>query len=209
MAFCSTKHRRRQRPRTPHQAIRTRDQAAARRTGRRVMQCRRAIIQFATGLREKDADDIPSDASKDYSDMTTHKGKCFCGAVEIEVQGAPEGMGYCHCSSCRSWSAAPVNAFTLWTPQNVHVTKGAEHLGKYAKTEASHRQYCRKCGGHLMTDHPPLGLVDVYAATIPTLKFTPGVHVNYAETVLPMKDGLPKLKDFPAELGGSGATMAE
>ena len=23
------------------------------------------------------------------------------------------------------------------------------------------------------------------------------MHVNYAETVLPMKDGLPKLKDFP------------
>ena len=47
------------------------------------------------------------------------------------------------------------------------------------------------------------------AATIPTLKFTPGVHVNYAETVLPMKDGLPKLKDFPTELGGSGVAVAE
>ena len=141
--------------------------------------------------------------------MTTYKGKCFCGSVEIEVQGAPEAMGYCHCSSCRSWSAAPVSAFTLWKPQHVRVTKGAEHLSKYAKTEMSHRQYCKRCGGHLMTDHPPLGLVDVYAATIPTLKFTPGVHVNYAETVLPMKDGLPKLKDFPAELGGSGVALAE
>jgi len=27
--------------------------------------------------------------------------------------------------------------------------------------------------------------------------------------VLPMRDGLPKLKDFPAELGGSGEAMAE
>jgi len=35
------------------------------------------------------------------------------------------------------------------------------------------------------------------------------VHVNYAETVLPMRDGLPKLKDFPAELGGSGEHVAE
>jgi len=60
-----------------------------------------------------------------------------------------------------------------------------------------------------MTDHPPLGLVDVYAATIPTLEFSPSVHVNYAETVLPMKDGLPKLKDFPAELGGSGLVVPE
>ncbi len=57
--------------------------------------------------------------------------------------------------------------------------------------------------------HPTLGLVDVFAATLPTLAFTPGVHVNYSETVLPMRDGLPKLKDFPAELGGSGEMVTE
>jgi len=41
------------------------------------------------------------------------------------------------------------------------------------------------------------------------LKFEPGVHVNYQETVLPMKDGLPKFKDFPAEFGGSGLMVSE
>ncbi|MER9725940.1 MULTISPECIES: GFA family protein [unclassified Mesorhizobium] len=141
--------------------------------------------------------------------MTVHKGGCFCGAVEIKVHGAAEAMGYCHCGSCRSWSASPVNAFTLWKPQNVKVTRGAEFLSGFEKTEMSDRQFCTKCGGHLMTVHPPLGLVDVYAATIPGVKFTPGVHVNYAETVLPMKDGLPKLRDFPAELGGSGIAVPE
>ena len=138
-----------------------------------------------------------------------HTGACFCGAVEIEVTGAPEAMGYCHCSSCRSWSAGPVNAFTLWKPQNVRVTKGEQFLGRFKKTEMSDRQFCVKCGGHLMTNHPPIGLTDVYAATIPGVKFAPGVHVNYSETVLRMKDGLPKLKDFPAELGGSGVAVPE
>ena len=141
--------------------------------------------------------------------MTVHRGGCFCGVIEIEVHGTAEAMGYCHCSSCRSWSASPVNAFTLWKPENVKVTKGAEFLSGFEKTEMSDRQFCTKCGGHLMTAHPPLGLVDVYAATIPGVKFTPGLHVNYAETVLPMKDGLPKLRDFPAELGGSGVALAE
>ena len=60
-----------------------------------------------------------------------------------------------------------------------------------------------------MNNHPPLGLVDVFAATLPTLASRPGVHVNYAETVLPMRDGLPKLKDFPAEFGGSGEQVSE
>ena len=60
-----------------------------------------------------------------------------------------------------------------------------------------------------MTNHPSLKLVDVFAATLPTLKFIPGVHINYAETVLPMKDGLPKMKDVPADFGGSGVQIAE
>ena len=139
----------------------------------------------------------------------THKGACFCGGVQIEVTGEPAGMGYCHCASCRSWSAGPVNAFTLWKPEAVRVVLGAGNIATFSKTAMSELKYCARCGGHLMTNHPPLGLVDVYAATLPTLPFTPGVHVNYAETVLPMRDGLPKLKDFPAELGGSGQHVPE
>ena len=59
-----------------------------------------------------------------------HVGSCFCGAVKLEVTGSPEAMGYCHCSSCRSWSAGPVNAFTLWDPDAVKVTQGADQIGK-------------------------------------------------------------------------------
>ena len=138
-----------------------------------------------------------------------HIGKCFCGAVELEVTGSPEAMGYCHCRSCRSWSGGPVNAFSLWKPEAVKVTSGADLIATFAKTPLSERKYCTKCGGHLMANHPPLGLVDVFYATLPTLDFKPAVHVNYAETVLPMKDGLPKLKDFPKEFGGSGEAMPE
>jgi hypothetical protein len=136
-------------------------------------------------------------------------GSCFCGTVTLETTGEPEAMGYCHCASCRSWSGGPVNAFSLWKPDAVRVTSGSTRLATFEKTPQSLRQYCADCGGHLMTVHPTLGLVDVFAATIPSLTFAPTVHVNYAETVLPMRDGLPKLKDFPAELGGSGEVIAE
>jgi hypothetical protein len=84
--------------------------------------------------------------------MAVYKGECFCGAVQLEVSGEPEG----HCRSCRSWSGGPVNAFALWKPEAVRVTAGAEYLGMFQKTEVSQRQYCKKCGGHLMTNHPPL-----------------------------------------------------
>jgi len=60
-----------------------------------------------------------------------------------------------------------------------------------------------------MTNHPLFGLIDVSASTLPPLSFRPALHVNYAETVLTMRDGLPKFKDFPAEIGGSGEQMPE
>ena len=136
-------------------------------------------------------------------------GSCFCGAVQFELTGEPAAMGYCHCESCRHWSAGPVNAFVLWKPDALRITKGAGNIGTYTKNPSSNRKWCKTCGGHIFSEHPGLGLTDVYSAVIPDLEFKPGVHVNYQETVLHMKDGLPKLKDFPKEFGGSGQMMAE
>jgi Zn ribbon nucleic-acid-binding protein len=85
-----------------------------------------------------------------------------------------------------------VSALTWWKKENVSVTKCAEFLGKFKSSEISDRRYCTKCGGHVRN-----------------FPFTPAVHLNYEETVLPMKDGLPKLKDFPASIGGSGETLPE
>jgi hypothetical protein len=137
----------------------------------------------------------------------TYKGSCFCGAVSITVTGEPVVMGYCHCESCRHWSAGPVNAFTLWKPEAVKITGGAEHIGTYNKTPQSSRKWCKTCGGHLMTEHPGMRLVDVYAAILPALEFKPREHVHYQEAVLRIVDSLPKHKDLPKAAGGSGVLL--
>ncbi|CDM56136.1 MULTISPECIES: GFA family protein [Rhizobium] len=142
-------------------------------------------------------------------DQKTYSGRCFCGAVEIVVTGDPVAMGYCHCASCRHWSAGPVNAFTLWQPQTVHVTKGGEHVEGYQRSDTSVRKFCELCGGHLYTEHPTWGVTDVYAALLPDLDYAPALHVNYQESVLHIRDGLPKYKDMPAEMGGSGDLLPE
>ena len=141
--------------------------------------------------------------------MNTYKGSCFCGTVQFTLTGEPAAMGYCHCDSCRQWAAAPVNAFTLWQPQALRITRGHEQIGVYHKTQRSYRKWCKACGGHLFTEHPHWNLVDVYAAVIPEFPFRPGVHVNYQETKLPLHDGLPKFVDLPQEMGGSGAAALE
>ncbi|MGH8528849.1 MAG: GFA family protein [Nevskiales bacterium] len=139
----------------------------------------------------------------------SYQGSCFCGEVQFTVTGEPAATGYCHCASCRHWSAGPVNAFSLWKPEAVKVTKGADMIGTYHKTPQSYRKWCTKCGGHIFSEHPGLGLTDVYAAVMPDFPHKPAVHVNYGEKVLSIKDGLPKMKDFPKEMGGTGVVLPE
>jgi hypothetical protein len=139
----------------------------------------------------------------------TYKGTCFCGAVAFEATGAPVFMGYCHCTDCRTWLGAPVNGFAMWAPPNVRITKGAEHVGSFNKTEKAYRKFCKTCGGAVMTELRGFGLVELFPALMPGFAYQPAMHVFYAEKMLPMKDGLPKFKDLPANAGGSGEMLAE
>jgi hypothetical protein len=148
-------------------------------------------------------------AERPQTETVTHIGTCFCGAVAIAVMGEPLEAGYCHCASCQLHSGAPLVAFTLWKSERVMVMRGEEVLGRFAKTEMSHRRFCMRCGGKVMTEHPGMGCTDVPAAVLPTLDFAPTVHLNYAEAVLRVRDGLTKLRDFPAHAGGSGEAIAD
>ena len=91
--------------------------------------------------------------------------------------------------------------------REAHGRRGVPRIFK--SSDISDRRYCIRCGSHISVDHPTLGLIDVRIGALRNFPFKPKVHLNYAETVPPMKDGLPKLKDFPAEIGGSGESIPE
>ena len=134
---------------------------------------------------------------------------CICGAVQLSISGQPVVMAYCHCDSCRGWLGAPIHAASLWLTPNVRIEKGADLLGMFKRTEASHRQFCTSCGSPVLIVHPELGMTDVPAGSIPDLVFEPTLHVHYGEKVLTVVDGLPKFKDFPKDFGGSGDMLPE
>ena len=125
-------------------------------------------------------------------------------------------MAYCHCDSCRRWSAGQVSAFTLWKPEMLQVAHGHGNIdgfngnpGSGDETVYSVRKWCRNCGGHVFSEHPTMGLVDVPAVLVKGLVFSPAFHVHYQESVHHMKDGLPKLRDLPEAAGGSGVQLPE
>src|SRR5258708_19335596 len=106
-------------------------------------------------------------------------------------------MGYCHCNSCGHWSAGPVNAFTLWKPDAVRITRGADNIGTYNKSPNSSRKWCKTCGGPIFSEHPGLGLTPVDAAITPGLQVKPRLHSKYQKSLPPAHDRAANLTDFP------------
>ncbi|MGH8146510.1 MAG: GFA family protein [Rhodanobacteraceae bacterium] len=144
----------------------------------------------------------------------TFKGRCFCGAVEVEVQGQPVAAAICHCESCRRWHSAPLNTWVVWPADNVRVTAGQDNLVEYNKhgpDGPSARTFCKRCGNAIFNRKPTYGMTVVYATLLEGsgLTYAPTFHSFYDEGVMHIADGLPKFVDLPAELGGSGKRLDE
>ena len=152
---------------------------------------------------------LADDGHAQAEPQASYRAGCFCGAVEVEATGKPMFAGYCHCADCQAWSAAPINAFSLWKSDDVRITKGEAELGTFNKTEHSYRKFCKRCGGHVMTEHPRMRLIDVYANLLKGYQHRPTLHANYASKMVSVRDGLPKYADLPAELGGSGEMLPD
>ncbi|WP_339950095.1 GFA family protein [uncultured Albimonas sp.] len=139
----------------------------------------------------------------------TYAGRCFCGAVTVEVEGEPLVQGFCHCGDCRGWSAAPVTAYSLWPAAKVRITAGEDRLTRFTRDGRTVRRSCAHCGGSVLSEQTGHGLIDVYASILSGFGFAPQAHVHYAERMIDMPDGLPKFRDMPAEAGGSGEMLAD
>lgn len=141
-------------------------------------------------------------------------GTCFCGAVEVTVEGPPLAVGICHCESCRRWHMAPLNTWGVWPADKVKVTAGRDELGEFNKLGAdgpSRRTFCSRCGSAVCNRKPTYGMTVVYATVLEKsgLEFEPAFHSYYGEGVMHIADGLPKFEDLPAALGGSGKQLDE
>ena len=72
---------------------------------------------------------------------------------------------------------------------SVRIARGEADIGTFHKTENSYRKFCKQCGGHLMTEHPRMRLVDVYANLLQGYTHEPTLHANYASKMVSVRDG--------------------
>ncbi len=72
------------------------------------------------------------------------EGGCLCGAIRFLASGPAKWTAYCHCTSCRKQTGAPVSAYAGFERHRVRFTQGEPRA--YASSEGVERSFCGRCG---------------------------------------------------------------
>jgi hypothetical protein len=118
----------------------------------------------------------------------------------MKITGEPVAQIYCHCDDCRAAHGAAYVAASIYPAQSVQVVRGQPTPIAVSKTQ---RMRCAACGTHLFAEITNPGLRSVNAFLLPQGKFNPQFHIQCQHAVLPVVDGLPHYKGFPAAFGGA------
>ena len=148
--------------------------------------------------------DAMSDHEERASAETSVTVQCPCGAVRIELAGAPLVQFYCHCDDCQIVHGAAYVPAAMYPASSVRVVAGETASWKLKTTE---RVTCRACGCRLFAAPAGFGIRGVVATLLPAGMFRPTFHVQCQYALVPVKDDLPHYRGFPARFGGSDEMM--
>lgn len=114
---------------------------------------------------------------------TKAAGGCMCGAIRYQAEGAPLSTLYCHCTSCRKHTGAPVVMLVGYKLDQVSYTKGEPKI--YESSPGVSRAFCDQCGTPLTWegDGGELGpLVEFLISTLDNPEdFAPECHIHHGE----------------------------
>lgn len=131
-------------------------------------------------------------------------GHCYCGAVQLEIRGAPLWISHCHCESCRRHSGSMISTFVGYRPDQVDYT--SSQPASFTTDDGMTRCFCSRCGSPV--SYQPAkreNEVDLYLGLFDEPdKFYPEDHVHYEEKViwLDINDDLPRYN------GTTGSNLA-
>jgi len=126
--------------------------------------------------------------------MNKLNGRCFCGAVRLQVTGDVIRALHCHCESCRRATSSAVGSFFTVRREDA-VLKG-ESLRFCSSSPGVRRGFCAHCGSPMSyeSDERPTE-IDLYIASlVDATDITIDGHSYWNERVpwLHVADDLPK-----------------
>lgn len=92
-------------------------------------------------------------------------GGCLCGSVRYEADGPPICVAYCHCSTCRRHTGAPIVTFVMWAADKVRFT--AQDRNIYQSSSGVKRGFCGQCGTPLTWEgrYKDVDIIEFYVGT--------------------------------------------
>ncbi|HWF74064.1 MAG TPA: GFA family protein [Solirubrobacteraceae bacterium] len=127
-------------------------------------------------------------------------GRCNCGAVRYEVDGALVSGGYCHCTRCQRRTGTAASASAAPEPGAFKIVAGEDRLRAWAPETGFEKWFCGECGSAMFSRDP--NNHDVVSIRMGTFDGDPGVRPGYHQFVAyaapwePIPDdGLPRFPE--------------
>ena len=134
---------------------------------------------------------------------TLFSGRCLCGRVRFEIQGAIGPFAYCHCESCRRASGTAFAANAPVREADLSWVLGREAIAEYESSAGKFRAFCRGCGSPIYARHvSEPGWVSVRLGLIEEpFPRTATAHFNVSERAAwySVSDELPQYADDTTE----------
>lgn len=114
----------------------------------------------------------------------SYEGGCLCGRVRYEARGEVTNLCFCHCSSCRRATGAPMVPWSTFAAANFSIVQG--RLAEYSSSPRVTRGFCAECGTSLTYRHDDRSVeIDVTLSTMDDPgALVPEVHI-WVEDKLP------------------------
>jgi hypothetical protein len=81
--------------------------------------------------------------------MAALRGKCLCGGVQFELDGAPDRLRFCHCESCKKLSGGGATANVRARSAAIRILEGEDLIQTYMPPEGTAKTFCLACGSNL------------------------------------------------------------
>lgn len=130
-------------------------------------------------------------------------GRCECGQVAFQADGAISDFSHCHCSQCRRMHGAAYASFAGVPRSGFAYLPGKDKVASYASSASHSRVFCPNCGSNIMvalTSEP-----DEYYLAMGTLEgdldLPPGYHIYVGSKASwhEISDELPQYETEPED----------
>ncbi|MCH9673146.1 MAG: GFA family protein [Gammaproteobacteria bacterium] len=105
-------------------------------------------------------------------------GGCYCGAVRYEISGEATFSGQCHCRECQYITGGHPNVVMGVPEADFEYTAGTPQSFAREDLDAPvSREFCGKCGTHILGRTPGMGLAIIKAGTLDDPSQFPGLQM--------------------------------